>query len=131
MSLLRASAPSVVLTSLVSVLALAGAACSAAPPADVADAPVSEASASASAAFTTPGIDVVVTVDWEGRELAEENLRAMEQFRARYPQVRLVQFLNAAYFTKRGARAADVRRAIRRVVKPGDELGLHVHGWKR
>jgi len=39
---------------------------------------------------------VVVTVDWEGDDLREENLAAMERLRERFPEVELVQFLNAA-----------------------------------
>lgn len=73
---------------------------------------------------------LLVTVDWEGRDLTDDNLGAMERLRARFPEVKLVQFLNAAYFTKEGADAADVRARIGRTLLPGDELGLHIHGWK-
>lgn len=73
---------------------------------------------------------LLVTVDWEGRDLREDNLVAMERLRERFPEVKLVQFLNAAYFTKDGADTADVRARIDRTLLPGDELGLHVHGWK-
>ncbi len=78
-----------------------------------------------------PGIRVVVTVDWEGTDLSSTNLAAMEAFRTQFPRVPLVQFLNAAYYTKSGASAAAVTRSIRRAVRSGDELGLHIHGWKR
>ncbi len=78
-----------------------------------------------------PGIRVVVTVDWEGTDLSSANLAAMEAFRTQFPKVPLVQFLNAAYYTKAGASAAAVTRSIRRAVRAGDELGLHIHGWKR
>ncbi len=74
---------------------------------------------------------IIVTVDWEGDDLAEENLAAMERLRERFPEVELVQFLNAAYFTKPGADAADVRARIARTLREGDEHGLHIHGWKR
>ncbi len=74
---------------------------------------------------------VVVTVDWEGRDLTEANIGAMEALRARRPDVPLVQFLNAAYFTKPGADAAATETQIRRALSDGDELGLHIHGWKR
>ena len=84
-----------------------------------------------SALASEPGIRVVVTVDWEGRDLGSANLAAMEAFRTQFPRVPLVQFLNAAYYTKPGASAASVTRAIRRAVRAGDELGLHIHGWKR
>jgi hypothetical protein len=76
-------------------------------------------------------VQIVVSVDWEGRDLLPENLNAMKQLRADYPTVRLVQFLNAAYFTKPGANPANVRAQIQTALKSTDELGLHIHGWKR
>ena len=77
------------------------------------------------------GVQIVVSVDWEGSDLAAENLRAMSDFRAAMPGVRIVQFLNAAYFTKPGADSAKVKSQIRSTLLPNDELGLHIHGWKR
>ncbi|MDB4943628.1 MAG: hypothetical protein JWP97_3162 [Labilithrix sp.] len=76
-------------------------------------------------------LQLVVTVDWEGRDLRDANLRAMEDLRARFPQVKIVHFLNAAYYAKKGADAAAVTAQIGRVLLPGDEKGLHIHGWKR
>jgi hypothetical protein len=77
------------------------------------------------------GVQVVVSVDWEGRDLETANLQAMVSFRAAMPEVRMVQFLNAAYFTKLGANSADLKTKIRSTLLPTDELGLHIHGWKR
>jgi hypothetical protein len=76
-------------------------------------------------------LQLVVTVDWEGRDLRDDNLRAMEDLRTKFPQVKIVHFLNAAYFVKRGAVAADVATQMQRALRPGDEKGLHIHGWKR
>ncbi|MBI3269274.1 MAG: hypothetical protein HYZ53_09650 [Planctomycetes bacterium] len=75
-------------------------------------------------------VHVAVSVDWEGRELAESNLRAMRALRDALPDVPLTHFLNAAYFTKAGADPARVAASIRSVLRPGDETGLHVHAWK-
>lgn len=75
-------------------------------------------------------ITILVTVDWEGRDLLESNLSAMENLRERFPDLKLVHFLNAAYFTKPDASATDVTKKINRAVLPGDERGLHIHGWK-
>lgn len=77
------------------------------------------------------GVQIVVSVDWEGRNLDPANLRAMSEFRAAMPGVRIVQFLNAAYFTKPGANSAETEAQIRTTLRPSDELGLHIHGWKR
>jgi len=74
---------------------------------------------------------LVVTVDWEGRDLTEQNLAAMEGLRVRFPELRLSHFLNAAYFTKSGAKQDEVGKQIARAVLPEDERGLHIHGWKQ
>ncbi|MBK6519958.1 MAG: hypothetical protein IPM79_33800 [Polyangiaceae bacterium] len=74
---------------------------------------------------------IVVTVDWEGRDLTDANIGAMEELRARRPDVPLVQYLNAAYFTKPDADPAATRQQISRALSGDDELGLHIHGWER
>jgi hypothetical protein len=76
-------------------------------------------------------VQIVVSVDWEGRDLLPQNLDAMKSLRRDYPTVRIVQFLNAAYFTKPGASATTVRDQIKSTLLPTDDLGLHIHGWKR
>lgn len=75
-------------------------------------------------------INIVVTVDWEGDSLDNYNLRAMENFRRNHPDVPLVHFLNAAYFTKTDSNFNTTTREIKRVIRPMDEIGLHIHGWK-
>ncbi|MES2854251.1 MAG: hypothetical protein V4692_00230 [Bdellovibrionota bacterium] len=84
----------------------------------------------APAAASARGIEFTVSVDWEGRDLSETNLQAMRDFRDKYPDIHLVHFLNAAYFTKPGVNADEVRSKIQSVLRPGDELGLHIHAWK-
>jgi hypothetical protein len=76
-------------------------------------------------------LQLVVTVDWEGRDLREDNLLAMQELHARFPQVKIVHFLNAGYYTKQGVNRADVTARINRAIQPGDEKALHIHGWKR
>lgn len=73
---------------------------------------------------------VVVSVDWEGRNLDPQNLAAMEHFRHDYPNVPLQHFLNAAYYTKVDADPRLTTAAIRSVLREGDEHGLHIHPWK-
>lgn len=75
-------------------------------------------------------IKIVVSVDWEGRELNPENLAAMQAFRKDYPEIPLEMFLNAGYYFKPGADAKAITESIRSVLRPGDEEGLHIHGWK-
>jgi hypothetical protein len=73
-------------------------------------------------------LKVVISVDWEGRELV--GLDDMKKFRDDHPNVPLTQYLNAAYFTKKGADAEEVATKIKSVLRPGDEHGLHIHAWK-
>jgi hypothetical protein len=73
---------------------------------------------------------VVVSVDWEGRNLDPQNLAAMEHFRHDYPQIPLQHFLNAAYYTKADADPRLTTAAIRSVLRKGDEHGLHIHPWR-
>ncbi len=75
-------------------------------------------------------INIVVTVDWEGDFLEDYNLRTMENFRRTHSDVPMVHFLNAAYFTKPDANFSATARQIKRVIRPMDEIGLHIHGWK-
>ena len=78
----------------------------------------------------TPCVHVSISVDWEGRDLSAINLNAFRAYREAHPDVPLTHFLNAAYFTKRDANASKVQADIRRVLRPDDELGLHIHPWK-
>ncbi|MFA6434041.1 MAG: hypothetical protein WCW52_05040 [Elusimicrobiales bacterium] len=79
---------------------------------------------------TAAAVNLVISVDWEGDALTPGNLKAVKQFRAKNPDIKIVHFLNAAYFTKPGARAGTVAAAMRSVLKEGDQLGLHLHGWE-
>lgn len=76
-------------------------------------------------------LQLVVTVDWEGRDLTDANLKAMQDLHAKFPQVKIIHFLNAAYYTKQDANPTDVTARIKSAIAPGDEKGLHIHGWKR
>jgi hypothetical protein len=83
----------------------------------------------ASASESLP-VKLILSVDWEGFSLEDHNLNAMKRFRDEHPEIKLVHFLNAAYFTKTGAKAAVIREQIRSVLRPGDELGLHIHAFE-
>jgi hypothetical protein len=75
-------------------------------------------------------IEVVLTVDWEGTAVTEENTAAIERFRAHFPLAKLTHFLNPAYYTKRGADVSTINALTRRALAREDELGLHIHGWR-
>jgi hypothetical protein len=104
------------------LLFLAG--CGAAPPAERSDTGEEDLS-------RRGGLKLLVTVDWEGRDLRDVNLDAMKNLHARFPDVKIVHFLNAAYFTKAGVDAEDTEGRIASAIAPNDERALHIHGWKR
>jgi hypothetical protein len=43
---------------------------------------------------------------------------------------RVTHFVSAAYFTKPGADPAAAARQIEAAIRPGDEVGLHLHMWR-
>ena len=75
-------------------------------------------------------IHVIVSVDWEGRDLENENERVFKDFREKYPEVPMQQFLNAAYLTKNVWTSQQVRAFHENTLRDIDELGLHIHPWK-
>jgi len=75
-------------------------------------------------------INIVISVDWEGRDLDPKNLEAMKSFRKDFPGIPMLQFLNAAYFTKPEIDIGKTKELIESVLLPIDEIGLHIHGWK-
>ncbi|HEY8272474.1 MAG TPA: hypothetical protein VIG33_16395 [Pseudobdellovibrionaceae bacterium] len=75
-------------------------------------------------------INLIISVDWEGFSLEDANLEAFRKFREDYPEVKIVHFLNAAYFLQKGADAPSIQKKINSVIRPGDELGLHIHAFE-
>lgn len=72
---------------------------------------------------------VVVSVDWEGRSLLEENLQLMIGFREKHSDVPIQHFLNAAYYTRQNADVERTTGFIQKTLLPIDEHGLHIHAW--
>lgn len=76
-------------------------------------------------------VSIVLTVDWEGETLLDSNILAMRQFNQLFPHFPVVHFLNAAYYTKKKFLSPqEITQKIQSVIKPNDELGLHVHAWE-
>jgi hypothetical protein len=72
---------------------------------------------------------VTISVNWEGAFLDEESLAALARFRIDNPGVPVTHFISSAYYTKQSAVAADVGAVLRKHVRPGDEVGVHLHAW--
>jgi hypothetical protein len=74
-------------------------------------------------------IVVALTIDWEGVAITPDAVDALEDLRRRAGAAPITHFVSAAYYTS-GAPPAEVTRALQRLVRPGDELAVHLHGWR-
>ncbi|MGI0115325.1 hypothetical protein [Zooshikella sp. RANM57] len=81
-------------------------------------------------AFAQGKVVAIISVDWEGYFLKDKDLQKMKTFREDFPEIGLLHFLNAAYYTKADANPVDVTQKIQSVLLPIDEHGLHIHGWR-
>lgn len=72
---------------------------------------------------------VSISVDWEGAYLDEGALAALARFRSENPGVPVTHFICPAYYSKPDAVGAEVTAALRQQVRPGDEVGVHLHAW--
>jgi hypothetical protein len=71
---------------------------------------------------------LTLTVDWEGATIKDENLKAMRELNDEFPTYPITHFICPAYFTRGGVRES-ITRQIKSVIKPIDEIALHVHCW--
>jgi hypothetical protein len=81
-------------------------------------------------AHAQQSITVYVTVDWEGYNLAPDNIEAMQAFRTRFPHIPILQLLNPVYFVRPYANRESINASIQSTMLPSDAHGLHLHGWK-
>lgn len=80
--------------------------------------------------FAQGKVVAIISVDWEGYFLKDNDLQKMKKFREDFPEIGLLHFLNAAYYTKADANSVDITQKIQSVLLPIDEHGLHIHGWR-
>mgnify|MGYP001549877313 CR=1 FL=1 len=66
-------------------------------------------------------------IDYEGPLLDLKDIERIEAHRQAYPQFPMQHFLNAAYVTHGGLSIEEVRRRLKRIVRPKDGLGVHIH----
>lgn len=73
---------------------------------------------------------VSVSVDWEGAYFEEDGLAALARFRLENKDVPITHFVCPAYYTKPNAEPArDITSLLREGMRPGDEVGVHLHVW--
>lgn len=75
-------------------------------------------------------IQLLISVDWEGGNIRDKNIEVMEKMRSEFPDIPLTHFLNAVYYTRPDIKKEEITAAIKRTIRNGDELGLHIHGWQ-
>lgn len=78
-------------------------------------------------------IVIIVSVDWEGSHLKEENLSVMSKFRDQFPEIQIQHFINPAYFSRAKSLELtneEIAKKIKSVLRSGDEQGMHIHAWK-
>jgi hypothetical protein len=73
---------------------------------------------------------IYVTVDWEGKSLNEEDIKAMQNFRQQFPHIPMLQLMNAAYFVRGHSDNERLTQIIKSTFLPTDTQGLHVHAWR-
>jgi hypothetical protein len=82
-----------------------------------------------SRAPTKGQVVVALTIDWEGAYFSPDGLDALDEVRRSFGPTPLTHFVSAGYFTKDHPDPATVA-TITQAVRKGDELALHLHGWR-
>lgn len=75
-------------------------------------------------------LKLAVVLQWEGRDLKPANLDALKSFRSVFSDVSFVHLLSPAYFLRSGSEAAAAQAKIRALMRPKDQIGLALGGWK-
>lgn len=71
-------------------------------------------------------IKIIVSMDWEGTDLKEENLEAIREFKRSWA-VPMVHFHNPAYYTNPYLSEEEVQKFTDEAIGVDDEVGLHLH----
>jgi hypothetical protein len=72
---------------------------------------------------------VALTIDWEGAYVSPDGLDAIDELRRGFGPAPLTHFISAGYFTKDQPDPTAVA-SITQAVHKGDELAVHLHGWR-
>lgn len=91
--------------------------------------PNSSATSRPGRSSNSPLVRIAISVDWEGRDLKAVNLMALRRVRDALPRIPLTHFFSAAYLTRRDIPRAHAIASLRAAIRPGDEVGLHIHPW--
>lgn len=75
-------------------------------------------------------LKLAVVLQWEGRDLKQTNLTALKAFRGVFSDVNFVHLVSPAYFLRSDAEAGEARSKVRALMKPKDQIGVALGGWK-
>lgn len=71
-------------------------------------------------------IKIIISMDWEGCDLKEQNLDSIREFKSAY-HCPITHYLNPGYYTNPRTKEDNVTDKIRSTVLEDDEPGLHLH----
>jgi predicted deacetylase len=72
---------------------------------------------------------VALTIDWEGAYISPDGLDAIDELRKGFGPVPVTHYVSAGYFTKEHVDPKALA-SVTQAVHPGDELAVHIHGWR-
>lgn len=75
-------------------------------------------------------LDLIVGISWEGGSLDPQNILALDELRRHYPELRVIHFINPAYFTSGAYAPDDAASRLHSVIRPTDLLGFHLSPWR-
>ena len=79
--------------------------------------------------LTMSELKVLITVDWEGTDLEEENLQRIQKFKHDWG-VPLTHYLNPGYYTNPNTCDLEITKTINNILSEEDDTGLHIHAPK-
>ncbi|MBQ49006.1 MAG: hypothetical protein CMP10_16590 [Zetaproteobacteria bacterium] len=78
---------------------------------------------------STP-INLTLSSIWEGTSIRSYNINAMIEIRKSFPKIKMIHFINPAYFTKANSKHEEIIAKIKSIIRPGDEIGMHLQPWR-
>lgn len=78
----------------------------------------------------TGKISLSIDLIWEGYTITKENIDAIKQFKAEFPQVKFIHFISPNYFLRSDLNPQTVEEQINSVISTGDNIGLNLLAWK-
>ncbi len=76
-------------------------------------------------------VELNMVLLWEGRDIKQQNVEAIAEFRKALPQIKLLHFIDPAYFVRGTADEQVAMKALETVFdREQDGFGLYLHGWR-